>query len=145
MYALAKRPVTVLTLLVTDFNIKTQREKKSAFFCRRICLCWSDLPFSCGALPKIAVNVSTFSSREDKAVLFSCNCYPTWYPVVSPDSDRRLPDGSSPCFLSFFLFLLLIVSLLIQDADGKNDVSKKSRINLVKYPDNLNQKGESHD
>ncbi|CAH3193684.1 unnamed protein product [Porites evermanni] len=26
------------------------------------------------------------------------------------------------------------------DADGKNDVSKKSRINLVKYPDNLNQK-----
>ena len=49
-------------------------------------------------------------------------------------------------FLSFFLscFLLLIVSLLIQDADGKNDVSKKSHINLVKYPDNLNQKGESH-
>ena len=32
----------------------------------------------------------------------------------------------------------------MQDADGKNDVSKKSRINLVKYPDNLNQKGESH-
>ena len=78
--------------------------------------------------------------------VMSCNCYPTWYPVVSPDSDRRLPDGSSPFFLSFFLscFLLLIVSLLIQDADGKNDVSKKSRINLVKYPDNLNQKGESH-
>ena len=45
--------------------------------------------------------------------------------------------------LSLF-FLLLFVCLLFQDADGKNDVSKKSRINLVKYPDNLNQKGESH-
>ena len=44
----------------------------------------------------------------------------------------------------FFLGLLLFVCLLIQDADGKNDVSKKSRINLVKYPDNLNQKGESN-
>ena len=44
----------------------------------------------------------------------------------------------------FFLVLLLFVCLLIQDADGKNDVSKKSRINLVKYPDNLNQKGESN-
>ena len=31
-YALVKRPVTLLTLLVTDFNIKTQREKKSAVF-----------------------------------------------------------------------------------------------------------------
>lgn len=34
----------------------------------------------------------------------------------------------------------LVNSLSKSDADGKNDVSKKSHINLVKYPDNLNQK-----
>ena len=47
-------------------------------------------------------------------------------------------------FFFFSVFLLLFVFLLIQDADGKNDVAKKSRINIVKYPDNLNQKGENH-
>ena len=76
-------------------------------------------------------------------LLFSCNITPLGIrlfrrKVDSPHSDRRLPDGSSPFFLPLF------VSLLFQDADGKNDVSKKSHINLVKYPDNLNQKGESH-
>ena len=114
MYALVKRPFTVLSLFVEYFNIKTQQEKNQLFFCRRVCLCWSDLPFSCGALAKIAVSVlSTFSSREDKAVLFSCNCYPTWYPVVSPNSDRRLPDGSSPFFLSFFLFFFFYCYLFL--------------------------------
>ena len=71
--------------------------------------------------------------------------------LFRPTMITGYPTAICLFFLFLFVFVCLFVCffychlfvLLIQDADGKNDVSKKSRINLVKYPDNLNQKGES--
>ena len=67
MYALVKRPVTVLTLSLLRISTLRQKKKNSAVFFVIVFAFVGRIYHSLVARQlKIAVNVNTFSSREDK-------------------------------------------------------------------------------